>query len=139
MSAPKSPPKSPVKRKSNPARGGRRKNSGGARPGAGRPRRATPAERDAIERARSKGRSALPELIDLALEATKATKVEFVKDEGGFTPVGDVPDWPVRLRAAQFIADRCGMPPEAKVDAPTASAALTALLVSLADGLDPAS
>lgn len=122
-------------RKSANGRGGKRPGSGGKRPGAGRPKKASPAEIDAIHRAREKGRSALPEIMDLMLEATKATKVEFVKDEAGWTPVGDAPDWPVRIRASEWVANRSGMPAEAKVDGPTASAALAALVTGLASDL----
>lgn len=133
-------PKAKIAKESS-KRGGRRPGTGGKRPGAGRPPLASQAERDAIAAARAKGRSALPELMELALEATKATKVEFVKDEAGWAPVGDAPDWPVRLRAMEFVANRCGLPAETKVDAPTANAALAALVKGLADGLpdDPSS
>lgn len=122
--------------KESAKRGGKRPNSGGKRPGAGRPRIMSEVEKTAIEKAREKGRSAMPELMDIMLGALTATKVGFVKsEEGDYIPVGDEPDWPVRIRAAEFIANRCGMPAETKVDAPTASAALAALVAGLASGL----
>ena len=71
---------------------------GGARPGAGAPRKATDEEREALEKARSEGRSAMPEIM--------RTMVSFAR-------AGDV-------RAAQFVANRCGMPEqkELKIDMP---------------------
>lgn len=75
--------------------------------------------------------------MDIWLEQARATKPEWTKDSetGEFVNVGETPDWAARSRAIENIADRCGLPKVAVVDAPTASAALTALVIDLSRGL----
>lgn len=117
--------------------GGARAGSGGSRPGAGRPPVATVEEKDAIAKAREKGRSALPRLMDIWLEQAEATKPVFEKDPstGAFENVGDFPDWPARSRAIENIADRCGMPKQTQVESVSVSGALAQLVKDLAAGL----
>lgn len=77
----------------------------------------TPAEQDSIAIARNLGRSSLGLAVKRLLEALNAEKVEFVKDDGGFVPVGEIPDHAIRIRAANELCDRFGLPRRTEVDA----------------------
>lgn len=90
-----------------------RPGNGGKRPGAGRPKSIPEEEKSAIEKARADGRAAMPEIM----------RVQIAYARAGST------------RAAEFVANRSGMPPEMKIDGPTATAALGALVKSLASEL----
>ena len=95
-----------AKQSTNGRRGGARPNTGGRRPGAGRPHAASDAEREALEEARREGRTLVPKALEVWRQALDATTWE-VSDRHGWR---EVPDLAMRLRAAKEIADRFGLP-----------------------------
>jgi len=77
---------------------------GGARPGAGRPRRATISEKEQLEKARSMGRQNMVKVMEGWIADLDATKTVFHNGE----PVAEVSDPATRMNARKEIADRCG-------------------------------
>lgn len=74
---------------------------GGFRTGAGRPA-LDPRERRIIEKARAKGRAALPLVVELWMKIALGEVPARMRD---------------RLHAARELADRCGLPPLAQIEA----------------------
>lgn len=64
-------------------------------------------ERDALDKAKSAGRYAAPELI------RRAIRIALGKETGA--------DYPEQIRAMQVVLDRCGMPPKSEIDAALSS------------------
>lgn len=104
-----------ITRKPGEMRGGARENTGGKRPGSGRPRTIPEAEKSAIEKARTNMRSALPELAELMLTIAR-------------DPEESTPN---RIRAAEFCANRAGLPPEQKITGDGEGKTILALVASL--------
>lgn len=80
---------------------------GGARPGAGRPRRSTLSEKEILEKARSMGRRSLVDVMQGWLDDLNAEKGIAVGN-GEYARIEYVPDFAARQNARKEIADRCG-------------------------------
>ena len=87
---------------------GPKKRSGSGR--TGRDPARTPAQQDDYAAALKLGRSALGKSVQRAIEALDAVKPLYLKDGEGFAPMEDVPDHAIRMRAADYFADRFGIP-----------------------------
>lgn len=81
----------------------------------GREPKPSAAEQDSIVLARHLGRSALGRAVQRYLEGLDATKPIYRKEDDGegheaYIPQEDIPDHAMRLRAADALCDRFGLP-----------------------------
>lgn len=96
----------------------------------GRDPKPTPAQQDDHAAALKLGRSTLGLAVKRAREALDAVKPLYLKDEQGFAPTEDVPDHAIRLKAADFFADRFGLPKKVEADSSDPFAAMMLAVAS---------
>jgi hypothetical protein len=107
---------------------------GGKRAAAGRPKKPTTSEKKILDRARSRGRRHMDQVMRDWIREMKATK--HVYGPRGEI-VGTVPDFATRQEAKRQIADRCGFRFDPKEAPPDLGNALVSALSRVEEALGP--